>query len=114
MNRSSVSRSSNQKYIGTLEGNTSNTAFDQYKADLSKAELVEMISKEKDEKMINYLNNQLMQYESDEGIYQNQAFLINICKYQNPEEISAVYKENYNIITVHFLNLPFYYHSFFK
>ena len=99
LTESSVSRSSNPKYIGTLDGKTSNTPFDQYKVDLSKAEIIEMISKEKDEKMINYLNNQLMQYESDEGIYQNQAFLINICKYQNPEEINSVYKANYNIIT---------------
>ena len=95
---SMTSFSFGQSYVLT-EGSTPNTTFDKYKADLSKAELIEMINKEKDEKMIKYLNNQLLQYENDEGIYQNQTFLSNVYKCNNSEEVYEIYKTNYNIIT---------------
>lgn len=72
--------------------------------DLSKNELIDKIKGETNEKMKEYYNAQLIQFEEDDTIFQNQNFLLSLYKCQNSDIVYKVYQHNFNIM-VEFIKL---------
>lgn len=66
--------------------------------DLSKNELIDKLKEEKNEKMKEYYNNQIIQFEIDDTIFQNQTFLLSLYKCQNSDIVYKVYQHNFNIM----------------